>query len=371
MTDADTLIIGAGPAGLACAAMLQKHGRSSLILERADTPGSSWRRHYDRLHLHTHRKHSGLPELPMPRQYPRYPSREQVVDYLVEYAQAHRLAIRFGETGSRIARNGQWQVTTDAGTQSATRIIVATGLAHTPVRPAWPGQADYDGTLLHSSEFRNASSLGAGRVLIVGFGNSAAEIALECAESGLTTGLSVRSPVNVVPRDMFGLSTVNIAIAQRRLPYRLVDAVNRPLMRLRFGDSRSHGLEWAASGPLTKIMETSRTPLIDIGTMDAIKAGRIDTFGGIESTHGRTVRFVDGREADFDAIVLGTGYRPALETVLPDVDQRLGDDGWPPRSVLQPGGDGLFFCGFSVLPTGHLRQIGIEAREIAATIAAA
>lgn len=370
MAVAGTVIVGAGPAGLACAAALRTNGRSALIFERADNLAASWRGHYDRLHLHTAKAHSGLPGMPMPMEFPRYPSRLQVIDYLEAYARANDLSIRFGRSVVRIQRSRDWIVETNDGDAfEAETVVIATGLSNVPLRPVWRGQESFTGKLLHSSAFSSAQALDVGRVLIVGFGNSAGEIALECAEAGLDVGMSVRGPVNIVPLEMFGIPTATIAIAQQHFPCSLVDAVNAPLLRLRYRDMERLGLQKSASGPLTSIVEKNRTPLIDIGTMAKIRAGKIRIYPGIESSDRQQMHFADGRSADFDAIILATGYRPSLETIVPDFDWRFQGADRPKRGELQPGNDGLYFCGFNTVSTGLLRQIAIEAVDIARSIA--
>jgi hypothetical protein len=369
VTGSKTIIVGAGPAGLACAAALSQRGRSSLVLERAENIAAAWHRHYDRLHLHTHKMHSGLPGKPMPRSFPKYPSRLQVIEYLEDYARSHGIEIRFRQGVTSIQKLDSWSIATVGETFQAESVIVATGLAHTPVRPQWKGQESFAGTLVHSSEFKNAAELNVKRVLVVGFGNSAGEIALECAEAGIEVGLSVRSPINVIPREMLGVPTLSIAIAQQIFPYRLVDAMNAPFLRLRFGNIGKFGLKWAPYGPLTSIMERGRTPLIDIGTMERIRSGDIRVLGGISHLEDQYVCFGDGRRKAFDAIVLATGYRSALAALFPDRQKIFGSSDGPPRGQLHPAGDGLYFCGFNVVPTGHLRQIGIEAQQIAELVA--
>jgi cation diffusion facilitator CzcD-associated flavoprotein CzcO len=370
MTVAGTVIVGAGPAGLACAAALRANGRSSIILERADNLAASWRRHYDRLHLHTAKAHSGLPGMPMPRAFPRYPSRLQVIDYFEAYARANDIRIRFGKSVISVRQGQDWIVeTNDGDALEAETVVIATGLSKAPIKPVWKGQESFTGKLLHSSEFSNAGALGARRVLVVGFGNSAGEIALECAEAGLEVGMSVRGPINIVPLEMFGIPTATIAIAQQHFPYGFADAVNAPFLRLRYRDMGKLGLQKSAKGPLTNMAEKSRTPLIDIGTMAEIIAGKIRIYPGIESSDRQQVHFVDGRSADFDAIILATGYRPSLETILPDFAEKFEGAERPKRGELQPGNDGLYFCGFNTASTGLLRQIGIEAVSIAQSIA--
>ena len=369
METLDTAIIGAGPAGLACAAALRQHSQQCLVLEQSDNLGSSWRGHYDRLHLHTHRKHSALPGYRMPASYPRYPSRLQVVEYLEEYARHHSIEFVFGERVSGLSKGKCWEIETTSGMLQANNVIVATGLARLPNRPTWRDQNAYSGTLIHSSEFGNVESLDANSVLVVGFGNSGGEIALECAEAGLTVGMSVRSAVNVIPREMFGIPTLSFAIMQQGIPHRVVDAFNRPFLRMRFGNLQNFGLKWAQKGPMTQIKERGQTPLIDIGTMRHIRSGNIKVFGEILRTEDRTVSFRGGVEAEFDVIVAATGYRPGLGDFVSDSQERFSNGEVPGQGKLHPNKDGLYFCGFNVVSTGHLRQIGKEARQIATNIA--
>ena len=306
----------------------------------------------------------------MPASFPKYPSRLQIIDYLEDYARANDLEVIAGKTVTCIRRTANWVVeTADGDVFEPKSVIIATGLSHSPIRPHWTGQDTFKGNIIHSCEYRNAFDLKAGRILVVGFGNSAGEIALECAEAGLEVAMSVRGPVNIVPREMFGVPTATIAIAQQHLPYRLVDAFNAPLLHLRYRNIERMGLTRSQYGPLTTMIERGRTPLIDIGTIAKIGDGGIKVFPGIEILDGSSVLFTNGQSAEIDAIVQATGYRPSLDTLLPDLTERLPDAGKPARNELHPAKDGLYFCGFNPATTGLLRQIGIEARLIADSIA--
>jgi hypothetical protein len=360
------IIIGAGPAGLAAAACLGQAGCETLLLESSSSLGASWRQHYDRLHLHTDRRHSGLPGLPMPRSYPRYPARAQVVEYLEAYAGHFGLAPRVGTTAIRAVRkNGAWQVDTSAGTFHAAVLVVATGAAGFPFRPRWAGAEGFGGDLRHSVEYRNPAAYAGKRVLVVGLGNSGGEIALDLAGAGVSVALSVRGPVNIIPRELFGIPILNWAVLLSRLPPPLADLVGRPLVRLSIGSLQRLGLQGAGRGPLAEVRERGRVPLIDIGTVAAIRRGSISIRPDVRGLHSGTAEFVDGRREPYDAIIAATGFCPDLRTLLPEAADTLDARGVPKISGAPSAAPGLYFCGFHVAPTGQLREIGLEARRIA------
>ena len=370
MPDAETIVVGAGPAGLACAAALRRSGGSVIVLEKADRVAASWRHHYDRLHLHTHKRQSELPGLPMPAHYPKYPSRDQLVAYLEDYAAHHRIAPRFGTTVLGVRQRAGWMVETDTATLSAGNVIFATGIAGWPLRPAWPGMDSFPGRLIHSSDYANPRPFSRCRVLVVGLGNSGGEIAMDLCDAGNEVSLSVRSPVNVVPRDLLGIPILTLAILQRSIPYKLVDALNAPILRLAIGDLEPFGLRRPAKGPMTQVAENGKIPLLDIGTIDRIRRGLITVRPGIARMTGADVHFDDGAHAPFDVIIQATGYRPSLRALLPDHQDVLDRSGAPMVCGRPTRHPGLFFCGHIAVATGQLREIGLEAERIAATIRA-
>ncbi|HUI60745.1 MAG TPA: NAD(P)-binding domain-containing protein, partial [Steroidobacteraceae bacterium] len=148
-------MIGSGPAGLAVAACLRRRGIGCEILERAGAVGARWRLHYHRLHLHTTAAHSALPHLAFPRGTPRYPSRDQVIAYLEQYARHFQLAPRFSQDVRRVqTRDGVWEALTPGCTYRSRHLVIATGYAAVPNIPSWPGLARFRGSILHSSEYR-------------------------------------------------------------------------------------------------------------------------------------------------------------------------------------------------------------------------
>ena len=200
----DITIIGASAAGLATAKLLRDKGLAPVLLERAGDVGDRWAGHYDRLHLHTGKGDSALPGMDYPPGTPRYPARDQVVDYLRAYAERFDLRPEFGVQVNQLTRNGAWQIDTSAGPRRADIVVLATGTNNLPRRIDRPGLDGFEGTVIHSSEYRNGTPFQGQRVLVIGFGNSACEIAIDLHEHGAMPAQSVRGPVNAVPRDIFG-----------------------------------------------------------------------------------------------------------------------------------------------------------------------
>ncbi len=364
------LVIGAGPAGLAAAACLRERGLEPLIVEMATTVGPVWRRHYDRLHLHTHRRHSALPGLPMPKAYGRYPSRDDVIDYLERYAARFDLKPQFGAKIHWVRREGaQWRAETAGRVFTAPAVVVATGWAAFPYSPSWPGFETFGGEALHSSGYRNPERFRGRRVLVVGLGNSGGEIALDLAEAGVNVAVSVRGPVSLLPRDLLGLPIQVWTIAQQRLPTGVVDTLNAPAIRLAMGSIEKLGLKRSAKGPRRMVEEDGRIPLLDVGTVAMIRAGRIAVRPDIAALSRDAIRFADGRTEPFDAVILATGFRPDLRALLPDAVGVLNAEGRPLASGRRTSAPGLFFCGAIASATGQLRELGIEARRIADAVA--
>lgn len=365
------IVIGAGPAGLAAAACLKKEGVDVVVLERSDAVGSAWRNHYGRLHLHTARGRSGLPHYPMSERYGKYPSRTDMIEYLEHYATHFDLQPRFGltVTSARPTPDG-WVVTHNQGDETADAVVFATGLNNRPNSPEFPGSESFSGKVMHSSAYKSPEDLAPGRVLVVGFGNSGGEIALDLAEDGAEVSLSVRGPVNILPKEILGLPITSMGLLRKLFHYRTADAITAPILRAKLGRPEDYGLMSAGKGPVSQVIEDGRIPLIDIGTLAAIRAGKITVRPGIEQIEGETVHFANGTSAGFDAILLATGYRVDLRPILPDTPEALDATGRPKVSGGDTGVPGLYFCSYKPSAEGQLRQGGIEAQAIAGLIAA-
>jgi cation diffusion facilitator CzcD-associated flavoprotein CzcO len=372
--DTEILVVGAGPAGLAVAAALIDRGRRPMVIEKAAHVGASWRAHYDRLHLHTVKELSALPGMPFPAADPRYVPRQRVVDYLDAYAARAGIAPRFGSEATAIvpAAGGGWRTTTRDGDEIRSRVVVVTtGANNVPFVPTIEGEASFAGEILHSRGYRNAAPFKRRRVLVVGMGNTGAEIALDLAEQGVAVALSVRSPVNVVYRDVLGRPTQKTTLLLWRLPTALGDALARWLCDVTVGDLGRYGLRRSAISPLCELREHGHTAVIDVGTLARIKAGEIAVYPGIRRLDAEGAEFVDGRRAPVDAIVLATGYRSGIAALLPESAVPLDASGLPSEPIGRGALAGAYFVGFDMRQPGTLRTIAGEAGMVATAICAA
>jgi cation diffusion facilitator CzcD-associated flavoprotein CzcO len=361
-------VVGAGPAGLAVAACLERRGIPALLLEASDQVGAAWRRHYERLHLHTHKGGSALPGRPFPSDYPRYPSRDQVVAYLDGYARHFGLEPALGEAATRIALEGErWVVTTAKRQVTSKHVVIATGYTRVPVLPTWPGQETFKGEVLHSSRYKNGAPWRGKRVLVVGLGNSGGEIGIDLHEHGAKPTIAVRSPVNVIPRELFGAPILVAGALFRPFPAKVADAMAAPLLRVSIGDVTKLGLRKLPYGAFQQIAEHGRVPLIDVGTLALARDGHLKFSPGIERFTETSVVFEGGAAEPFDAVVLATGYRPALAEFLPSASELCDERGFPRADgEARPG---LHLCGFRPSTRGMLNEIRIQAQRTARAIA--
>ena len=368
-----TIIIGAGPAGLAVAGQLAYRGLPFTILESSEYIGYAWRNHYDRLHLHTVKQYSALPHLPYPAAYPTYVSRLQVVEYLERYAEHFNIKPLFNQTVTGIRRgvDGQWQVQTETDLFTAEQVVVSTGYNRIPNQPTLPGLHDFRGIVWHSHEYRNGAAFRDEDVLVVGMGNTGAELALDLLEHDARPVISVRGPVNIVRRDIFGQSTQPTAIFLNKFPNWFYDLVTGISQKLTVGDLSAYGLGKPAQ-VASADTRRGKIPVIDLGTLDQIKAGNIKVAPGIERVNAKTVTFSDGSERPFQAIVLATGYRPGLVSVLGEAlaDRVLNEWGYP-KSLWFSNPDlaGLYFLGFTTPLTGIIYNLTIDSEKIVRHIA--
>jgi indole-3-pyruvate monooxygenase len=368
--ETEVLIIGASISGLASAASLEKRGIAYSIIEKQQQVAPTWRNHYDRLHLHTSKKLSGLPYKSFGASIPLYPSRQQVVEYLTDYQQEVAIQPDFNTEAKSVRKVGDyWYTETSQNhTYKSKYVIVATGPFGKPKPVRFKGMETFPGKILHSYGYKTGKDFKGQKVLVVGFGNSACEIAIDLFEQGATPSMSVRSAVNVVPRDIFGIPILQLALFMNFLPAKLADKLNAPLIRLLVGDITRLGLKKLPYGPLEQIENHGSVPLLDIGTIDHIRKGHITVRGDIDCIRQRRVYFSDGSQDNFDAIVAGIGYYRDYADIIDVAHTRFDDLKTSVDKQKYFGKDGLYFCGFWISPTGQIREIARDAQKIAEDI---
>ncbi|MEM9533618.1 MAG: NAD(P)/FAD-dependent oxidoreductase [Pseudomonadota bacterium] len=365
----ETLIVGAGPAGLATAACLDARGLPFVVIEKTAQIAPRWQQHYRRLHLHTPRGQSQLPRVGFAKGTPTYPSRAEVVDYFESYAQQFAGEVQFNTNLEQLAPTETgWRVKTNRGTYQARQVVICTGYNRIPQRPDFAPE-DHAG-LIHTASYRTAEDLPGPRNLVIGFGNSGAEIALDLMESGRQVEVAIRGPVNVVPRDLYGLPLARITRLTRFLPRTAQEKLTGRTLKRLYADLPDYGIQPLPYSAICQIQEHQRVPMIDVGTVAAIRDGRIKVRPGVTGLDGTTAHFSDGSQGDYEGVLLATGYRPRLASLLPGLEAELNAAGAPKRSgaELRPG---LYFCGFLISTRGMLFEIGVEAEAIAAAIAQA
>ncbi|MFF8972296.1 flavin-containing monooxygenase [Streptomyces sp. NPDC014995] len=371
--DRPVYVIGGGPGGLATAYALRAQGIRAVVVERADGVGASWRRHYDRLHLHTTRRLSALPGLAMPRRFGRWVARDDVVRYLEKYAEHHELELVTGVEVSRVERTPDgtgWLLRASGGRElTGAAVVVATGYNHTPYLPDWPGREAYTGDLTHACAYRDGKPYAGRDVLVVGVGNTGAEIAVDLVESGAErVRLAVRTVPHIMRRSTAGWAGQYSGILVRRLPVGLVDRLCRVAARLSVPDLSAHGLPRPDTGLYTRAGQGA-VPVLDVGLIDAVRKGKVEVVAAVEAFEDGKVVLADGTRISPDAVVAATGYVRALEGLVGHLGV-LDDRGLPVAHGARAPKDapGLYFTGFTTPISGTLRELALDADRIAKAV---
>lgn len=368
----NVVIVGAGAGGLAVAATLARRGVPYSIVEQAESVGAAWSGRYDSLRLHTVRWLSGLPGLPIPRSYGSWVARDDFVQYLREYAEHFCIRPEFGVTVHRIDRTADgWALQTSEAQRNASAVVVATGYSRVPHVPDWPGQRSFTRPITHSSEYRDPSGFTSQRVLVVGAGNSAAEIASDLVRVGADVTLSVRTPPNIVPRDTHGFPSQLLGITLRRVPEPVMNLLTTALRRVTVPDLAAHGLPTPKADGFTQFLRTRTVPILDHGFVEQVRSGSIKVVAAVDHLDGHEVKLVDGSALRPDSVITATGFRPGLDQMVGHLGV-LDERGMPIAHGARtaPGAPGLHFVGIEVQLAGLLREIGLEARSVGQVLAA-
>ena len=360
-------MVGAGPAGLATAAELSRRGVPYRLLERGASLGHTWEHLYDSLRLHTGRHMSTLPGMRFARGTALFPSRSEFLDYLRQYATRHDLAVETGREVLTTARTGRGWLATLAGggLVEAAHLVMATGIVANPRTPQLPGRGAYGGRVLHAVDYRRPAEFIGARVLVVGVGNSGGEIGSELARAGATVTVAVRSGAHVVPRQIGPLPAQYFRFLVGKLPRRgqeLVLGATQALLQRRFGPPV---LPVPAHSPLDAI------PLIGFHLVDCIREGLVELkLSAPVAFTINGVRFADGTRGHYDAVLLATGYAPALGPLGSLV--QLDEKGFARRTDRVTSADqpGLWFVGHNYDHTGGITNIRRDAPLVAELIAA-
>ncbi|MEU9033507.1 NAD(P)/FAD-dependent oxidoreductase [Streptomyces sp. NPDC048352] len=368
------VVIGAGPSGLAVAAMLHRAAVPALVLERGDRVGVRWAERYDHLELHTARGGSHLPGLALPRSSGPWVARDDFVAYLERYRALHGLRVRVGTVVHRIEPGAagaaaRWRVHTSGGVLAARAVVVATGRCNLPRIPDWPGRDAYGGRLLHAADYRSPAPYRGRAVLVVGAGNSGTEIAsVLAAEGAEKVWLAVRTPPNILPR---GSSRWHLAGRLTEfLPPAWRDRSALLTQRCAVPDLTSFGIPRPRTGPFSRNAREGNNPVLDHGFVAAVRSGGVEPVAAVAGFAGVRVRLADGSVLVPDTVIAATGYRTGLAELLPGVDV-LDGSGRPVVHGAQTSAAAphLYFAGFTNPLSGALYQAGVEARAISRALA--
>lgn len=366
-----TCVIGAGSSGLPVVKALKDRGLPVVCYEKTPNVGGLWcidnkrfesSAAYDSLHINTDTRIMEYQDFPMPEDLPAYPSHAQIHEYFRAYVERFGLAehIRFGTEVRHCTRgpDGRWQVTLSDGSQEAfDALVVANGHHWDPQWPDPPPPGHFDGVQMHSHSYRNPrqpAELVGRRVVVVGLGNSAVDIATELGNRTMAARvmLSVRRGAWILPKWFMGVPITRLPQPQSMfpwVPWQVTSWIMRWVMRLQFGKPTDYGLPMPDHRPLQSHPTVSQDLLSRIGH------GDIAVKPPIRELRGDRVLFEDDSEEPVDAIIWCTGYKvsfPFLDPGLVDVR----DNAVPLwNRTLLPGVDDLFFVGL-YQPLGSIMQ---------------
>ena len=368
----DAVVIGAGPAGLAVARELDhQHGIKALVLDRAAAPAISWRTRYDNFRLNTTGFLSHLPGQRIPLNAGRWPTKEDMVRYFDRYVQRQNIAIRLGCDVHRVDRvDGAWRLDTSSGEIRTPSVVLATGNYSAPTIPPWPGMGRFSGEIVHSGDFTNAWPYRGRDVLVVGAGNSAADIAVQLANDGARRiWLAVRTPPHLVRRAMGPFPSDIFLELFSRVPARMIDPLIARLNRLMWGDLSAYGFQRPTLGLKATVEKRGRIPTLADELIDVVRMGRVEVVGAVQAVDSDGVILADGTSVAPRVIIAATGFGTDLDRLVGHLGV-LDGHGNPHGGFASHVGDGMFAIGYGIPPNGPLRAIRINATPLAREVAA-
>jgi cation diffusion facilitator CzcD-associated flavoprotein CzcO len=367
----NVVVIGAGPAGLAMARQLEHlYGIKTLVVDRAPAPAYSWRRRYDNFRLNTTGFLSHLPGQRIPLTAGRWPTREDMVHYFDSYVRRQQITLELGCEVKEVNRApGGWRINTSIGEISTRAIVLATGNYRTPIIPRWPGLHEFTGDLVHSGDFTNAWPFRGRDVLVVGAGNSAADIAVQLADAGANRiWLAVRTPPHLVRRAIAGFPTDLFLEMFARVPAIAVDPVVGLTERVMWGDLSAYGFNRPPLGLKTTVEQTGRIPTLADELVDVVRSGLVAVVPAVEAIESNRVVLADGCSIAPQVIVAATGFSADLEGLVGHLGV-LDDRGRPRGGFASHLGHGMYAIGYGIPPNGPLRAIRRAATPLAGEVA--
>ncbi|KAI3741993.1 hypothetical protein L1987_59672 [Smallanthus sonchifolius] len=364
------VIVGAGPAGIATSACLNLLSIPNIVLEREDCYASLWQKKaYDRLKLHLAKNFCQLPHMPFPLSAPTFVPKNMFVQYLQNYVYHYNvdpLYQRSVESAWYDRIEQKWVVTAKNRVLGLVEeyvcefLVVATGENSEGFIPNVYGLDTFKGLVIHSSEYENGKKFRNKDVLVVGAGNSGMEIAYDLYNWGAQTSIVVRSPVHVLTKELVQLGMYLL----KYIPCTFVDKMVLMLSKILYGDLGGYGIQRPFKGPFWLKQETGRSPVIDVGTVSKIKTRDIKVMTAIKEIEGDHIKFTDGQERQFDAIVFATGFRSTVQKWLKDDGGLFNENGMPKHKSPNhwKGENGLYCVGFA---SAGLFGISNDAKNIA------
>ena len=368
----DAVVIGAGPAGLAVARQLEhQHGIETLVIDRAPAPAISWRTRYDNFRLNTAGFLSHLPGQRIPLTAGRWPTRDDMVRYFDDYVRRQNITLELGCEVDGVDRiGGGWRLDTSSGEIRTRTIVLATGNYRTPTIPPWPGLSHFSGELVHSGSFKNAWPFRDRDVLVVGAGNSAADIAVQLANNGARRiWLAVRTPPHLVRRAIGPFPSDILLELFAWAPASAVDPIIGFSERLMWGDLSAHGFNQPPLGLKATVEQTGRIPTLADELIGAVRAGRVEVVAAVEAAEPDSVILADGSRIPPAVIIAATGFSMDLDGLVGHLGV-LDERGKPRGGFASHIGDGMFAIGYGIPPNGPLRAIRLNATPLAREIAA-